>query len=68
MAQCDCTYHRYHVVHICSCRRIVAHSQDDRDVHRFHDMGFTVSAEYFQHSDSVDDLIERAVKHGIAQR
>ena len=32
--ECECWYHRYHVVHICGCGQLIDHSQGSWDTHK----------------------------------
>lgn len=62
---CECWYHRYHVVHICSCGEIIDHSQGTWDIHKFHmnrDEFESYPSELYRHGDTPETLRDRALQ------
>lgn len=57
---CDCLYHRFHVVHICACGKIIPHSQASWDDHRFHGGMEDFSSRLYTHGDTPDELRRKA--------
>lgn len=58
-AGCECVIHRYHVAHLCSCGRVISHSQADWDTHRFHEHMINFEPKQYKHGDSFRDVFDR---------
>jgi hypothetical protein len=58
-------YHRYHVVHICSCGKLYSHSQAECDEHRLHPIGIDLPSYYLEHGDTAKTLFDRISKWGL---
>jgi len=62
MKTCECLYHRYHVVHICACGKLIDHSQDTMDKHREHGGMEGYPSDLYKHGDTPEIL--RACEKG----
>jgi hypothetical protein len=58
--KCDCWFHRYHVVHICACGKLIDHSQGTMDEHRFHGNMESFPSNLYRHNDTPQMLKDRA--------
>ncbi len=58
---CECLFHRYHVVHICACGKLISHSQAEMDEHRGHGPKESYPAALYHHGDAAKDLRARVL-------
>ncbi len=62
---CTCKIHRYHVAHLCSCGRLISHSQGDWDSHKHHTAMIDVDPTWYRHGDTSDDTFGRLNAYGL---
>jgi hypothetical protein len=61
---CECEMHRYSVVHICECGRVISHSQGDWNTHKNHGAMLTTPSYHYQHGDTAKTLFDRLHAYG----
>jgi len=62
---CECLEHRYHVVTICGCGKLISHSQAECDEHRLHPNGINIPSEWYKHGDTASELFDRMSAYGL---
>ena len=60
---CECLIHRYHIAHICSCGKLLSHSQGDWEVHKNHKMISFNPIEY-RHGTTAKEVYDRLIAFG----
>lgn len=62
---CECVFHRYNQVHICTCGELISHSQADFDAHRLHAGFINIEAIHYNHGDTASILFDRMQGYGL---
>jgi hypothetical protein len=63
--ECDCVYHRYNNVYLCSCGKLVSCSQGDWNEHKTHPNGIVIPSGYFYHEDTAKTFFDRLHAFGL---
>jgi hypothetical protein len=57
--------HRYNTVYLCSCGKLVSHSQGAWNDHRLHPNGISIPARYWNHGETARELFDKLQAYGL---